>query len=115
MLPNEATALHVLAYVLLHNAQPDRAVSILEALDALRPDDTRTLLALAAAQLQSGAAYRAIQTLERIAWTHDAPAAIDLLTAQAMSLVGRHDQALKSMQMFLAKRARTPAVTASTE
>ena len=60
MSPQEATALHVLAYVLLHNGQPDKAAVLLEAVDALRPGDTRTVLALATAHLRGGAAARAL-------------------------------------------------------
>lgn len=109
MSPEAATALHVLAYGQLHNAQPEKAVALLEALDALRPDDTRTLLALATAHLRSGAAARALQALTRVAQSANAPAATDLLRAQALGMLGRHAEAKAVMHAFLARRPERSA------
>ena len=102
MSPQEATALHVLAYVLLHNGQPDRAAVLLEAVDALRPGDTRTVLALATAHLRSGAATRTLQTLQRLSRDAQIPPAVHLLRAQALSTLGRADEARVAMHAFLA-------------
>jgi len=101
MSPQEATALHVLAYVLLHNGQPDKAAVLLEAVDALRPGDTRTLLALATAHLRGGAAARALHALDRFTRDAPVPPTANLLRAQALSLLDRPAEAKVAMQAFL--------------
>jgi|LauGreDrversion4_2_1035121.scaffolds.fasta_scaffold27495_9 predicted Zn-dependent protease len=104
MSPQEATALHVLAYVLLHNGQADKAAVLLEAVDALRPGDTRTVLALATAHLRGGAAARALQALDRFSRDAPAPPTANLLRAQALSLLDRPDEARTAMHAFLAPK-----------
>lgn len=108
MSPREATALYILAHGLLHNAQPQKAATLLEALDALRPDDTRTLLALATAHLRNGTAHRALQALERAARAADAPPTTDLLKAQALAMLGRRREAKAAIETFLAHRRVIP-------
>jgi Flp pilus assembly protein TadD len=102
MSPQEATALHVLAYVLLHNGQSEKAAILLEALDALRPGDSRTLLALAAAHLRAGAAARALYALDRLTYDAAAPLTANLLREQALSLLDRPDEARRAMHAFIA-------------
>ena len=101
MSPQEASALHVLAYVLMHNGQPEKAASLLVAVDALRPGDPRTLLALATAHLRGGAAAQALHPLDRLARDASAPPTANLLRAQALSLLERPAEARAAMQAFL--------------
>ncbi len=103
----EAQAIHVLAYVLQQNAQPAKAAMLLEALDAIAPDDTQTLTALAAAQLKSLESARALETLERIGDHHHAAGVVDLLRAQALARLGRIREAQAAMQAFLVRRPKS--------
>lgn len=103
MNPHAVTALRILAYGFLQHAQPDKAVALLEALDALRPGDRHTLLTLATAHLRSGAASRALQVLRRVSTGEDTPAIDDLLRAQALATLGRQDEARAAMDTFLAR------------
>lgn len=107
MQAHEASVLHILAHALLENDQPAKAAVLLEALDALRPSEPRTLLALATAQLRSGSPPAALQTLARLAPHADAWPAAHLVKAQALSTLGQADEAMASMQQFLATRTRT--------
>lgn len=110
MNPQAVTALRILAYGFLQHAQPDKAVALLEALDALRPGDRHTLLTLATAHLRSGAASRALHVLGRVSTGEDAPVTADLLRAQALVTLGRHDEARAAMDAFLARNPVRPPV-----
>ncbi len=111
MSPREATALYILAHGLLQNAQPQKAAILLEALDSLRPGDTRTLLALATAHLRNGAALRALQVLERAVRIASAPSAKDLLKAQALAMLSRRSEAKTAIEAFVDRQPVTPPVT----
>ena len=93
---------------MLQNAQADRAVALLEALDALRPGDIRTMLGLATAYLRIGAANRALQTLARTARNADRPPTCDLLRAQALAALGRTIEARDAMETFLLRQSHRP-------
>ncbi len=105
MSPQEATALHVLSYVLMHNGQPEKAAALLEAVDALRPGNPRTLITLATAHLRCGAATRALHALERSMHTFPNSPARALLKAQALGMLGRAEEAKASMDAFVAGSA----------
>lgn len=107
MQAHEASVLHILAHALLQSDQPAKAAALLEALDALRPSEPRTLLALATAQLRSGSPPAALQTLARLAPHADAWPAAYLVKAQALSSLGQAGEAMASMQKFLARRTPT--------
>jgi predicted Zn-dependent protease len=110
MNPQALTVLHVLAYGFLHHAQADKAVALLEALDALRPGDPRILLTLATAHLRSGAANRALQVLGQVSSGESTPATTELLRAQALAMLGQHAEARAAMETFLKRHpARAPA------
>ncbi len=115
MSPLEVTALEVLAHVFLQNAQADKAVAILQALDTLRPADSRALLALATAHLRSGAPLRAIAVLDRIDSLAAPPPEAHLLRAQALRALDRHGDALESMRRFIALRPLSRPVESATE
>lgn len=104
MQAHEASVLQILAHALLENDQAVKAAELLEALDALRPNEPRTLLALASARLRSGSPDVALQTLARLPPRADAWPAAHLLRAQALSTLGQKNEAMVSMQRFLARR-----------
>lgn len=115
MTPQAITALQILAYGFLHQAQAEKAVALLEALDALRPGDPRTRLTLATAHLRQGAAARALQVLAHIATGDGSPPTADLLRAQALAMLGRHGEARIAMHTFLARQPTKAAVSHPTE
>ena len=110
--------LALLGYVFLQNARPDKAAVVLAALDRLEPGDTRTLRALALAQLRSAKPQRALDTLDRLAIAGGVDAAFHLLRAQALSATDRAADAADAMRAYVALREATrthPATPPSTD
>lgn len=101
---DERQALSLLAHVLMQNGLPDRALAVLDGLDALLPGDPSTLRALAVAQLRSKRAADALQTLDRLAALGDALPLLTLLRAQALMAAGRRQEAETAMVLYLEKR-----------
>lgn len=101
MRPDERQAMALLAHVLLQSGRPERAMRLLDGLDAIHPDDPVTLLALAAAQVRSARAADALRTLARLSRLGGEPALLPLLRAQALAGTGRHEEAQAAMQIFL--------------
>lgn len=95
----------LLAYVFLQNARPDRAAVLLAALDCLVPGQSRVLRALALAQVRSGKAQRALDTLDRLALAGGVDAAFHLLRAQALSALDRREEAVAAMRAHVQLRA----------
>lgn len=102
----EATALYLLAFVQLRHARPDKAATLLKALDLMEPGQPRTLLALALAQVRSGGAAAGLHTLERLRHLGHASAAYHLLRSQALGALRRHPEASMALRAFL--ESRTP-------
>lgn len=94
-----------LAHAYLQNGKPDKAAVILTALDFAQPNQSQTLAALAAAQIRSNKAERALETLDRLAMSGRIDAAFHLLRGQALSALGRKDEASLAMQTYLQMRA----------
>lgn len=111
---NQRTALALLAFVLMQNARPAKAATLLEALDLVRPDDPGTLRALALAQVRCGQHDAALETLDRLAMAGGASAAFHLLRAQALQGAGRSADARRAMATFLRLREGA-AETSNTE
>lgn len=111
---DEHTLLALLAHVLLQNARPEKAATLLEALAVLDPEQPRTLRALAVAHIRSDKPDRALETLDHLAMTGAVDASFHLLRAQALHALGRRDEAATSMQSFLALRAVAPTANDST-
>lgn len=104
-----ATALYVLAFTFLENARPEQASVLLEALDAVEPGQSRTLLALATAQLRHGQAGEALRTIERLSREGYCDAPLHLLRSQALRALGRHAQAHAAMTSYLLLRSSPPS------
>lgn len=101
----------LMGYVFLQNARPDKAAVVLAALDLLAPGQPRTLRALALAQVRSGKAAPALQTLERLAMAGGVDAAFHLLRAQALQALARTDEAATAMQAYVTLRAVAPGAS----
>lgn len=96
--------LDLLAHVYLQNRMPDKAAVLLAARILLEPNDRRTLLALALAQLRSDKPQRALGTLEQLALLGAMDAAFHLMRAQALHALGRTDEAASAMRAYVAMR-----------
>jgi len=95
----------LLAYIYLQHGQPDKAAVLLLARDLLVPDDARTLLALALAQLRSDQPGNALQTLERLVMLGATGAQFHLVRAQALQALEQPVEAASAMRAHLAMRA----------
>lgn len=94
----------LLAFVYLQNGLPDKAAVLLAARNILTPDDPRTLLALALAQVRSAKPQRALNTLEQLALLGAMDAPFHLVRAQALQALDRRDEAAGAMRAFVALR-----------
>lgn len=103
--PQDQEFLAFLAHVYLQNGKPDKAAVILTALDLAQPNRPLTLAALAAAQIRSDKASRALETLDRLAMSGRIDAVFHLLRGQALNALGRKDEATLAMQTYLQMRA----------
>ncbi len=97
----ETTLLAVLSYSLLQNARPEKAMTLLEALNVLEPDNPATLRALAIAQVRSGKADKALRTLDKLAMAGGMDRAFHLVRAQALGAAGRPIEASVAMKTWL--------------
>jgi Flp pilus assembly protein TadD len=97
----------LLAFVYLQNGLPDKAAVLLAARNILAPDDIRSLLALALAQVRSAKPQRALNTLERLALLGAVDAPFHLVRAQALQALDRRDEAAAAMRAFVALRNTT--------
>ncbi len=104
MLRAEAAALYLLAFVMLQHARPQSAATVLEALDLLEPDQPRTLMALATAQVRCGRARQALATLDRCRRAGADTAPTELLRSQALGALHRHAEARAALRVFLQHR-----------
>jgi Flp pilus assembly protein TadD len=105
--------LQLLAYVYLQNARPDKAAVVLAALDTVAPGQRKVLCSLALAQVRSGKAQRALDTLDRLALAGGVDATFHLLRAQALGSLERQAEAAAAMQTYLQMRP-LPAANAAT-
>ena len=106
--------MHHLAYTYLAHHRAEKAVVLLQAIEALGPADGRVLALLAVAQRKAKQPQQALLTLDRIAPdTVDAPlaTAVHLIRAQALQALGRSDDAYQAMQKYIAGRQRLPATS----
>lgn len=94
----------LLAFVYLQNGLPDKAAVLLAARNILAPEDPRTLLALALAQVRSAKPQRALATLEQLALLGGMDASFHLVRAQALQALDRRDEAAAAMRAFVALR-----------
>jgi predicted Zn-dependent protease len=101
MKKRETTLMAVLSYSLLQNARPEKAMTLLEALDVLDPGKPATLRALAVAQVRSGKADKALRTLDRLAMAGGMDRSFHLVRAQALTAAGRPIEASVAMKTWL--------------
>ncbi len=104
MRDDERQALSLLAFVLLQNGRPEKAAALMDALDAVLPAHPPTLKTLAVAQLRSGQATNALQTLDRLELLGESEPLLDLLRAQALAASGQRSEAEVAMAHFLQQR-----------
>lgn len=95
----------LLGYIYLQHHQPDKSAVVLTARDVLAPDNPKTLLTLAVAQLRAGKAQRALTTLERLILLGAVDANFHLVRGQALQQLGRHTEAASAMRAHLAARS----------
>ncbi|HZY20499.1 MAG TPA: tetratricopeptide repeat protein [Ramlibacter sp.] len=113
MAESEARLLALLGYVFLQNARPDKAASVLAALDVLAGGQPRVLRGLAVAQVRSGKPHKALETLDRLAMAGGVDAAFHLLRAQALGAAQRTEEAAVAMKTYVQMRgAAAPAASA---
>jgi Flp pilus assembly protein TadD len=104
MTAEEQVFLALLGHVYLQNARPDKAAVLFAALDRLAPGQPKVLCALALAQVRSGKAQRALDSLDRLAMAGGVDAAFHLLRAQALSQLGRNEESQVAMRTYLQLR-----------
>lgn len=106
----------LLGYIYLQHSQPDKAAILLAARDALAPDNPKTLLTLAVAQLRSDKAQRALSTLERLILLGAVDPCFHLVRGQALQQLGRDTEAASAMRAHIAARsaAMAPSETSQT-
>ena len=102
--PAELELMDLLGYIYLQHGRPDKAAVLLAARDVLAPDDTRTLLSLALAQVRSAKPARAIDTLDRLALLGAMDAPFHLVRAQALQALGRAEEAAGAMRAYVSMR-----------
>jgi len=108
MAPPVREALAVLGYFYLRNGRAGQAVTIFAALDALFPDDRRTVTSLALALVRAGKAERALHVIERLAVLGFVDSAFHLLRAQALSALNRSGESTAAMRAYLTQRSTSP-------
>jgi Flp pilus assembly protein TadD len=101
---DQMTLLHLLAYISLQNARPDRAVVLFDALEVLRPDRPEWLRGLAIAHLRKNTPQQALDALDRLAMSSGVDATFHLLRAQALVQLERNDEAALAMRSYLQLR-----------
>lgn len=101
MTNRETTLMAVLSYSLLQNARPEKAMTLLEALDVLDPGKPATLRALAVAQVRSGKADKALRTLDKLAMAGGMDRSFHLVRAQALAAAARPIEASVAMKTWL--------------
>lgn len=100
----ENDAMQLLAYAYLQNARPEKAATLLAAVDAVAPGQPGVLRGLVLAQLRSGQAKQALETLERIELAGGADAAFELARARALTACGHVAEAARAMSACLSLR-----------
>ena len=103
--------LRLIGFLHLDHGMPDKAVVVFEALLAIAPEDLKLRLSLACALLKTGAAAKALETLDRLPdaetanqTTAELPSLFHLLRSRALVQQGRMPGAARSMRHFLRMR-----------
>src|SRR5699024_4063106 len=91
----------------------DKAIVLLQAVEALGQADSKALALLALAQRKANQPEQAMLTLDRIVPdTADAALApvLHLIRAQALQALDRSDEAYQAMQAYIGGRSRTSVI-----
>ncbi|MEY4653654.1 MAG: hypothetical protein RI884_2235 [Pseudomonadota bacterium] len=104
MASRETSALYLLALAHLQNAHPEKAATLLAALDALESGQPATLMALAWSQVRSNQPAQALSTLGRIRSGGGVSASYYLVRAQALEALQRQPEAYLAIRTFLRLR-----------
>jgi len=91
----------LLAYFYLQNGRPEKASALLQALEILDPGQPRVLGNLVLAQLRSGDAKHALETLDRLAMHGDIDAAFYLMRTFALTSLHRDEEASEAMSHYI--------------
>jgi len=97
-----------MAYFYLQNNRPEKAETLLAALDILVPDQPWTLSTLALAQIRADHADLSLETLDRLAIMGEIDARFHLMRVQALTSLNRHDEADAALQRYLETRQLSP-------
>lgn len=108
MSKDEQELVGLMAYFYLQNGRPEKAETLLAALDIMAPDQPSTLSALAFAQIRAGHAQQSLETLDRLAMLGEIDARFHLMRVQALFAQDRNEEAKQSLKSYLALRNRTP-------
>lgn len=100
----ELELMDLLGYIYLQHGLPDKAAVLLTARDVLAPDNPKTLLTLAVAQLRSEKAQRALATLERMILLGAIDSSFHLVRGQVLQQLGRETEAASAMRAHIATR-----------
>lgn len=115
MTPAEMSLMELLAHALLQNGRPAKAVTLLEALDVIQPEQPQTLRALAVALLRAGHPQDALNTLDRLALAGGVDATFHLLRSQALGSLQRTPEAVAAMRTFVEWRMADAAAAPTPE
>lgn len=99
----------LLAWAWLRHARPEKAATLLAALDVAAPGQRAVLRALALALVRSNEPQRALDVLDRMAVAGGRDAAWHLLRARALAACDRRDEAGLAMAACLRAREQEMA------
>ncbi len=102
--------LRLIGFLQLEHGSPEKAVTVFDALLAMRPDDMQLRFSLTLSLLRIGDGAGALQVIEDTAYLHSAQAPQEpvplfhLLRSQALVQLGRLPEAARSMRIFIRQR-----------
>ncbi len=105
---DEQDMVGLMAYFYLQNNRPEKAETLLTALDILVPDQPWTLSTLALAQIRAEHADLSLETLDRLAILGQIDARFHLMRVQALTSLNRMTEADEALQSYLDMRNASP-------
>jgi tetratricopeptide (TPR) repeat protein len=105
--PQQSELLSLLGYLYLRYGRLDKAVALFEALLVMDPMNSHAAQSLACAHLRRGRPDVALRHLDRLLDEGDFSALTYLLRGQALSRIGRREEAARCMMLFVAARTDT--------
>jgi len=105
---DEQDLVGLMAYFYLQNGRPEKAETLLTALDIMVPDQPWTLSTLALAQIRADHADLGLETLDRMAMQGSIDAHFHLMRVQALTALNRNEEADQALNSYLALRKAVP-------